>query len=64
MHEIKAHPVMVQVLKDSCGGLIYNVANRNKYDTSELVALWDSLTASERESAGGIIKGAMNFITS
>lgn len=55
---------MVQVLKDSCGGLIYNVANRNKYDTSELVALWDSLTASERESAGGIIKGAMNFITS
>ena len=54
---------MIQVLKDAYGGIMYNVANRDKYDTVELLAIWDSLTASEQENADGLIKGAINFLT-
>ena len=53
---------MMEILKDSFGGVLYNLANKNKYDTVELLQLWDSLNESEKESAGGIIKGAMQFI--
>ena len=55
---------MKQILKDSFGGIMYNVANRNKYDATELLAIWDSLPAYEKENAGGIITGAINFIKS
>ena len=55
---------MVQVLKDSYGGIIYDVANRDKYETVELLALWENLDACEKESAGGIISGAINFLKS
>jgi len=59
---IKNNYVMMEILKDSFGGVLYNLANKNKYDTVELLQLWDSLNESEKESAGGIIKGAMQFI--
>lgn len=55
---------MAKVLKDSHGGIIYNVANRDKYDTTELLELWEALPAWERESADGIIMGAINFLKS
>jgi len=55
---------MIQVLKDAYGGVMYNVANRDKYDTAELLAIWDGLDASEQESAGGLITGAINFLKS
>ena len=55
-------PVYKQVLRDSFGGVMYNVANRSKYDSAELIRLWDSLTPAEQESAGGIVKGAMHFL--
>jgi len=64
MESIKNHPTMVQVLKDSYGGIIYDVANRDKYETVELLALWENLDACEKESAGGIISGAINFLKS
>ena len=60
---IKQHPVYTQILADSFGGIMYNVANRDKYDTTELLQLWDSATPAEKESANGILKGAINFIT-
>ncbi len=41
---------------------MYNVANRNKYDTAELLTLWDTLAPAEKESMNGIINGAINFI--
>lgn len=59
---IKDNEVYKQVMKDSFGGIMYNVANYGKYDATELLALWNSLTAAEQESAGGIIKGAINFL--
>jgi hypothetical protein len=52
-----------QILADSFGGVMYNVANRDKYDTTEILALWNSLADNVQDSAGGIMKGAMNFIS-
>lgn len=59
---IEANPVYKQILADSFGGIMYDVANRGKYDTTEIVELWEQLTPAERESVGGIMKGAFNFI--
>ncbi|NDZ93306.1 hypothetical protein G3I13_01845 [Streptomyces sp. SID6673] len=60
---IEQNDVYKQILADSFGGVIYNVANREKYDTAELLALWNSLTAAEREAAGGIMRGAIAFVS-
>jgi hypothetical protein len=60
--DITANPIYQQILRDSFGGVMYNVANRNKYNSAELLAAWNSLSPAERESAGGIVKGAMNFL--
>lgn len=51
-----------QVISDSFGGVLYNVANRDKYNTKEVLDLWDSLTPQEQSSANGITKGAINFL--
>lgn len=59
---IKNHPVMEEILKDSFWGVIYDVANRWKYDTEEVLSLWDELNSSEKESAGWIIKWAIHFL--
>jgi hypothetical protein len=60
---IERNPVYQQIIKDSCGGILYNVANRGKYDTTELLPLWQSMNESEKAAAGGIIRGAMRFMT-
>jgi hypothetical protein len=52
-----------QILFDSFGGVLYDVDNRGKYDTSELLRLWESLKPYEKEQAGGIMTGAINFIS-
>ncbi len=62
MNQIKDHAVYKQVMADSFNGIMYNVANQDKYDTSELFSLWDSLTPAEKEMSGGIMKGAFNFL--
>lgn len=59
---IKENEVLKQVIKESFGGVLYDVANRDKYNAEELIKEWQSLTPSERESYGGIINGAMNFL--
>lgn len=51
-----------QVLKDSFGGVMYNVANRDKYNSSEVLQLWNSLTPQAQDSFDGITKGAMHFL--
>lgn len=62
LQAIANNEVYKQVLKDSFGGIMYNVANRDKYNADELLKLWSELTDSEKEFAGGIMKGAMNFL--
>jgi len=64
LESIEKHPTMVQIHADSFGGVMYNVANRDKYDTADLLAKWDALDASEKESFNGLVKGAINFIKS
>lgn len=63
MNEITNNPTYKQILKDSFGGVMYNVANRHKYDTAELLKTWEALSPSEREASGGIAKGLFHFIT-
>ena len=62
LEKINEHPVYKQIMADSFGGIMYNVANRDKYDTKELLDMWHSMPAVEREIAGGIVKGAFNFL--
>ena len=62
IQQIEQHPTYKQILADSFGGIMYNVANRGKYDTTEIVELWQSLSEAEGDSVGGIMKGAFNFI--
>ena len=59
---IKDNPVYQQVLADSIGGIMYNVANQGKYDTTEIFRLWNEMSPGEQSSAGGIMTGAINFL--
>ncbi len=59
---IKDHPVMQQILKDSFGGVMYNVANRDKYDTKNLLEVWDKMTPQQQDAENGCITGAIKFI--
>lgn len=63
INEIKNSEVYEQIMRDSFGGIMYDVANHDKYDDSNIIALWNSLTEQERNAQDGIIKGAMHFIT-
>jgi len=63
LETITNNEVYKQVLQDSFGGIMYDVANQDKYNATELLELWDSLTPDEQESAGGIVRGAMQFLT-
>lgn len=58
--DIEANETYKAVLRDSFGGIMYNVANRSKYDAREVLAMWDNLE--HKDSVGGIMKGAMNFL--
>lgn len=62
IQQIEQSPAYKQILADSFGGIMYDVANRGKYDTTEIVELWEQLTPAEQDSVGGIMKGAFNFI--
>ncbi len=62
IEQITTNDTYKQVLADSFGGVMYDVANKDKYDTTELLALWDSLEPCEKENCGGIMTGAINFI--
>lgn len=62
LNQITDNETFKQVLDDSMGGLIYDVANLDKYDTTELLKLWEALSPAEREAANGIVTGAINFL--
>ena len=59
---IKENKVFQQILKDSFGGIMYNADNINKYDTKELLSLWEEVPEVEKEAAGGIIKGVFEWL--
>ena len=62
--QIKANEVYKQVIKDACGGVMYNVANRGKYDDKEIISIWKSMTEGEKAGSDGILKGAIGFLLS
>jgi len=62
---IKNHATYKAVLKDSFGGVMYNVANAEKYSpegVKQVLTLWDRLTENQKGVAGGIMKGTINFL--
>ena len=62
LQAITDNEIYKQVIKDSFGGVLYNVANQDKYDDKQILALWNSLSSQQQESANGIIKGAIDFL--
>lgn len=62
IEQIKNNDVYKQVLADSFGGIMYNVANQGKYNTTELLQLWNNVTPAVQDSADGIMKGAIDFV--
>jgi len=62
LEQLKKNEVLKEIIADSFGGIMYDSANKNKYNTKELLNLWDSLDGGEKGSVGGIIKGAIQFI--
>ena len=58
--QIENSEVYKQILKESSGGVMYNMANAGKYDDAEILSLWDKIEY--KDSVGGIMKGAINFL--
>lgn len=59
--QIREHPTYISVMKDSFGGVLYDV-NSTFDRTDEVLAIWDSMTPVEQESVGGVMKGAISFL--
>ena len=59
---IETSPIYKQVISDSFGGIMYNVAMRGQYDAAAILYLWGTMSKSEQSSAGGIMNGAINFL--
>ena len=62
INTIKTSPIYKQVISDSFGGIMYDVARRGRYDAAAILYLWDTMSESEQSSAGGIMNGAINFL--
>ena len=60
--KIQESQVYQEILNDSFGGVMYNIANQDKYDTKELLELWNYWSDYDRSCADWIVKGAMDFI--
>lgn len=59
---IKNNPTYKLILKDSFGGVMYDVANKGKYDTKELEVLYLIVPPFERDNMDGIMKGVFQFL--
>jgi len=51
-----------QILKDSFGGIMYRAGTQKKYNSKELLNLWEKLSPIYKESCGGIMKGLFDFL--
>jgi len=61
---IENNEVYKKILEDSFGGVMYNVANKDKYEAQEITKLRDQLSECERDEAGGIMQGVFSFLQS
>ena len=65
LQTVKENPLYLQILKESCGGLMFSSNRLGGYDKDlmkELSTLWASISEREKESAGGIVKGVMDTV--
>lgn len=62
IEKIKDNPSYKKILADSFGGVMYNVANRGKYDTIDILRIWGLMTSNEKEMSWWVMKWAINFI--
>ncbi len=62
IENIKNHLVYKQVMSDSFGGIMYTEGTHTKYDSEEVLAMWDALPESVQGASGGIMKGAISFL--
>jgi len=62
VQELKDNAEFKKVLADSFGGVMYNLANVDKYNTEEIFAIWDRIPKAAQGGAGGIVEGAINFL--
>ena len=62
IQDIQNNTTYQQVISDSFGGCMYNTENLEKYDSTEVLKLWDDLSESEKQASGGIMKGAISFL--
>ena len=60
--EIEDDDIYKKILKDSMGGVMFNVSDADKYDVTSLMQKWNSLSDQERGMANGLMKGVFNFI--
>ena len=62
IQKIKDNTFYKQIIADSFGGVMYDVANRNKYNEGKkaLLALWEEIESTD--AADGVMKGAMSFL--
>ena len=54
-----------KVLSDSCGGIMYDLSNQGTYNQSDvdlLIETWESMAPNEKSLAGGIVRGAIEFL--
>ena len=60
--EIENNETYKEILKDSYGGVMYGLNTKDKYDTSELIKLFDEFINKFGMSFDGIMKGVYHFI--
>jgi hypothetical protein len=60
--QIQNNQTYKKVLKDSFGGVMYNIANRDKYNSKVILSIWGTMTDGEKSATGGIMNGAMHFL--
>jgi len=59
MADFTSNPIYQQVLKDSFGGIMYDVSNKGKYDAADLIADMEAYGVNRLD---GIAKGAYDFL--
>lgn len=63
IRNIENHPTYKKVLADSYGGVMYGLNTKDTYpNADEVITLWDQMTAAQKDSADGIMKGAIDFL--
>jgi len=50
------------IIKESYGWIMYDLANKNKYNTKKILWLWDILTEWEKDACDWIINWLFDFI--